>query len=75
MIDKTHRHFSPRELSELYAIPTATLAAWRCRSKKNPEAPARGPRFVKFGRLVRYPEPGVLAWAAQREHVATPAVK
>lgn len=70
MIEK---HFSPRELSELYAIPTATLAQWRHRSRKQPAAPARGPRFVKLGRLVRYPAAGVQAWASQREHVATPA--
>lgn len=75
MIDKLERHLSPRELSELYAIPTATLAQWRHRARKEPAAPARGPRFVKFGRLVRYPESGVQTWASQRELVATPAAK
>lgn len=72
MIEK---HFSPRELSELYAIPTATLAQWRHRAKKEPSAPARGPRFVKLGRLVRYPAASVAAWASQRELVATPSSK
>lgn len=75
MIEKLERHLSPRELSELYAIPTATLAQWRHRAKKEPAAPARGPRFVKLGRLVRYPAAAVQAWASQRELVATPAAK
>lgn len=70
MIEK---HFSPRELSELYAVPTATLAQWRHRAKKEPSAPARGPRFVKLGRLVRYPAAAVQAWATQRELDATSA--
>ncbi len=67
------KHFSPRELSEIAAIPTTTLAQWRFRSKSQPHAPARGPRFVKLGRLVRYPASSVQAWLSQREHVATPA--
>ena len=70
MIEK---HFSPRELSEAYGIRETTLAQWRLRDKKDPCRPARGPKFVKFGRLVRYPAASVSAWLAQREHSATPA--
>ena len=70
MIEK---HFSARELSELSDIREGTLAAWRHRSKKEPHAPARGPRFVRLGRCVRYPESAVHEWLSQREHVATPA--
>ena len=68
------RHFSPRELAELYNLREQTLAQWRHRSKKEPAAPARGPRFTKIGRLVRYAESDVRLWLSQREHVATPAV-
>ncbi len=67
------RHYSPRELSELSDIPVATLSQWRFRSKSQPHAPAYGPRFVKLGRLVRYPQSAVSAWLSQREHVATSA--
>ena len=69
------RHYSPRELAELSGIRETTLAQWRHRAKKEPTAPARGPRFVKLGRLVRYPAASVQAWLSQREHVATPATK
>lgn len=67
------RHYSPRELAELAGIREGTLAAWRHRSKKEPQAPARGPRFVKLGSIVRYPATAVHEWLAQREHVATSA--
>ena len=67
------RHLSSRELSELYDIRETTLAQWRHRSKKEPSAPARGPRFKKFGRLVRYAESDVRNWASQRELVAASA--
>lgn len=70
MIEK---HYSPRELSELYGVRETTLAQWRHRSKKEPSAPGRGPRFRKLGRLVRYAESDVRAWLSQRELVATPA--
>lgn len=69
------KHFSPRELSELSGIREGTLAAWRHRSKKEPTAPARGPRFVKLGRCVRYPASAVHEFLSQREHVATLAAK
>lgn len=71
MIEK---HYTPRELSTLYGIRETTLAQWRYRAKKEPAAPARGPRFTKLGRLVRYAESDVRAWLSQRELVATPAV-
>lgn len=67
------KHLSPRELSELSDIPVTTLSQWRFRSKSQPHAPANGPRFVKLGRLVRYPASAVQAWLSQREHVATPS--
>jgi predicted DNA-binding transcriptional regulator AlpA len=69
------QHFSPRELAELYDIRETTLAQWRHRSKKEPGAPSRGPRFKKLGRLVRYAESDVRVWASQRELVATPSAK
>jgi predicted DNA-binding transcriptional regulator AlpA len=69
------KHYSPRELAELSGIREGTLTAWRHRSKKEPAAPARGPRFVKLGRCVRYPAAAVHEWLSQREHVATPAAK
>lgn len=70
MIEK---HYSPRELAEISDIREGTLAAWRHRSKKEPHAPARGPRFVKLGRVVRYPASAVREWLAQRPQSATPA--
>lgn len=72
MID---RHYSPRELSSISGIPETTLAAWRCRSRKEPHSPAHGPRFIRLGRCVRYPAAAVEAWLGQRELVATPATK
>ncbi len=67
------KHLSPREVAEIADVREGTLAAWRYRSAKEPSAPARGPRFTKIGRLVRYAESDVRAWLSQREHVATPA--
>lgn len=72
MIEK---HFSPRELAELSGVREQTLAQWRHRAKKEPSAPARGPHFVKLGRLVRYPAASVHAWLSQRDLAVTPAVK
>jgi predicted DNA-binding transcriptional regulator AlpA len=69
------KHFSPRELAELYGIQQGTLAQWRLRDKRDPASPARGPRFVKFGRLVRYPAAAVREWLSQRAQVSTPAAK
>jgi predicted DNA-binding transcriptional regulator AlpA len=69
------KHYSPRELAELSGIREGTLAAWRHRSKKELDAPACGPRFVKLGRCVRYPASAVREFLSQREHVATPAGK
>jgi predicted DNA-binding transcriptional regulator AlpA len=69
------KHFSPRELAELSGVRETTLAQWRHRAKKEPHAPARGPKFTKLGRLVRYPSSSVQAWLSQRELVATPVVK
>jgi predicted DNA-binding transcriptional regulator AlpA len=69
------KHYSPRELAELCGIREGTLAQWRCRSKREPHAPAHGPRFVKLGRCVRYPAASVQEWLSLRQHFATPATK
>ncbi len=62
------RYLTPRELSELCGIQTGTLAAWRCRAKRNPSAPRRGPEFVKLGeRSIRYPQSAVAEWLAGRD--------
>jgi len=66
MIEK---HFTPRELAELSGIREGTLASWRCRGRRDPAA-ARGPRFVRLGRCVRYPAAAVREWLQQREAVA-----
>ena len=43
----TQRQFlTPKQVSETYGIPPKTLEVWRYRGI--------GPRFHKFGRLVRY---------------------
>jgi len=61
------RHFTARELSEAVGIRECTLAAWRLRKTSN------APRFVKLGRLVRYPESDVRRWLAEREAAAAAA--
>ena len=48
---QTHRNIkqrflTPKQVSEAYDIPLKTLEIWRYRGV--------GPRFHKFGRLVRY---------------------
>ena len=60
------KHYSAREVAEISGIREGTLAAWRHRSLKHPAAVARGPRFVKLGRCVRYPAAAVEAWLSQR---------
>jgi predicted DNA-binding transcriptional regulator AlpA len=64
------KHYSPRELAELSGVRETTLAAWRCRSGKHPSAVARGPRFIKLGRCVRYPAAAVQSWLSQRGDAA-----
>lgn len=61
------KHLSPRQVEELSAVPVTTLAAWRHRSRTSPATPARGPAWVKLGRLVRYPQTAVQAWLGHRE--------
>lgn len=61
------RYLSPRELSELVGIRETTLCVWRHRDAKEPPAKARGPRFTKLGRLVRYAESDVREWIARRD--------
>lgn len=41
---------TPPEVAQWLRVTVQTLANWRAGSK----APARGPRFVKVGRCVRY---------------------
>ncbi len=61
------RYLTPRELSELCGIQVGTLAAWRCRANRNPNAPRRGPAFVKLSeRSIRYPQSAVAEWLVGR---------
>jgi excisionase family DNA binding protein len=48
------RYLTPRQLSEMLSIPAKTLEMWRWRGV--------GPKFHKFGKLVRYKETDVQAW-------------
>jgi excisionase family DNA binding protein len=48
------RYLTPRQLSEMLSIPVKTLEMWRWRGV--------GPKFHKFGKLVRYKETDVQAW-------------
>lgn len=53
---KTERHLTPEELSERLGgrYPVATLKKWR--------ATGKGPRFIRPGKYVLYPESEVEAW-------------
>ncbi|MEL6361814.1 MAG: hypothetical protein AAFR21_12080 [Pseudomonadota bacterium] len=46
-------------VSKLTGIPACTLNTWRCRGG--------GPRFMKFGRSVRYRRRTVLKWMRAHE--------
>lgn len=42
-------HLTPEELAARLRIAPGTLANWRC------ETPPKGPKWIKVGKLVRYP--------------------
>lgn len=42
------------EVSRLTGVPVCTLTTWRCRGG--------GPRFLKYGKSVRYRRRAVLGW-------------
>ena len=44
--DTKQQFLTPKQVSKIYGIPLKTLEVWRYRGI--------GPRFHKFGRLVRY---------------------
>lgn len=52
------RFFTETEVSERTQISLATLRRWRIQSK--------GPKFHKFGSLVRYAEEDLTAWQETR---------
>ena len=49
MYEQQARPLTEREAAERLRLSVATLRAWRLKSQ--------GPRFVRFGRAVRYLEP------------------
>ena len=49
---------SPAEASTITGIPTATLAAWRCRGQ--------GPAYAKIGQAIRYNVQDLHDWFAAR---------
>jgi excisionase family DNA binding protein len=50
-MNEQSRALTEREVAQRLGLSAATLRAWRLRSK--------GPRFVRFGRAVRYLSPDV----------------
>lgn len=46
-------------VSRLTGVPTCTLTTWRCRGG--------GPRFLKYGKCVRYRRRAVLDWMTESE--------
>ena len=51
---------TPEEVAQYLRISQKTLANWRCAE--------RGPRYLRIGRDIRYPENALLDWL---EHGAT----
>jgi DNA-binding transcriptional regulator YiaG len=47
-------HFTPKQLAERLQISEYTLASWRCKGE--------GPKFMKFGKAVRYSVESVSEW-------------
>ncbi|MEV4472774.1 helix-turn-helix domain-containing protein [Nonomuraea sp. NPDC049504] len=56
------KHLSPEDLAERLGVPIMTVYAWNSRGG--------GPRFMKFGKHVRYKIADVEAW--ENEHYAEP---
>ena len=46
MSELKKRYLSPKEVEQVYGIKVGTLANWRLYAK--------GPKFVKIGRMIRY---------------------
>ena len=57
------RHLLPRDVAERLNVPEHVLKRLRIEGG--------GPPYVKFGRLVRYPEPALEAWIAGRLRSST----
>jgi len=55
-------YLTPAEVSDLLAVPTKTLSAWRTKRT--------GPLFYRMGVHVRYPKVHLDAWLAERESEA-----
>lgn len=47
-------HFTPKQLADRLQLSEYTLASWRCKGE--------GPKFMKFGRTVRYSIASVQEW-------------
>jgi len=56
MADERVRYLTPEDVSEALQIPVGTLANWRSQKK--------GPKFYRFGGLVRYHPDDFEAWLA-----------
>ncbi len=54
MAEAPTRYMTPVDLAEVLQIPVTTLANWRSAKK--------GPRFFRFGGLVRYDPADVAEW-------------
>ena len=50
----TQTHFTPKQLAERLRISEYTLASWRCKGER--------PKFMKFGKAVRYLVESVCEW-------------
>jgi hypothetical protein len=58
------RYIGTPEASEILNVPASTLDYWAYRASNG--YPNDGPDFAKFGRLRRYKESDVRAWAETR---------
>lgn len=59
------KHLSPEDLAERLGVPVMTVYAWNSRGG--------GPRFMKFGKHVRYKVADVEAW--ENAHYAEQAAR
>ena len=57
-LDPADMHLTPPELAKRLRLHVVTLANWRVKGK--------GPKFVKFGRAIRYPLSRVEAWETEQ---------
>jgi excisionase family DNA binding protein len=56
-------YLTPAEAADLLKLHPQTLARWR--------TDGTGPRFIKFGRHIRYAKKDLAAWAAANSHQST----